>query len=80
MGMLELTGRVKMDNNFEYIFSYFSSVDGKKNIYIYHQIEAKTNNNNNNSIPKFCIMSFNFQQILSEIQLVVVVVVDYLVI
>ena len=31
--MLELTGRVKMDNNFEYIFSYFSSVDGKK-IYI----------------------------------------------
>lgn len=34
MGMLELTGRVKMDNNFEYIFSYFSSVDGKKNIYL----------------------------------------------
>ena len=60
MGMLELTGRVKMDNNFEYIFSHFSSVDGKKNIYIYNQIEAKTNNNNNNSIPKFCIMSFNF--------------------
>ena len=30
--MLELTGRVKMDNNFEYIFSHFSSVDGKKYI------------------------------------------------
>lgn len=30
MGQLELTGRVKMDNNFEYIFSHFSSVDGKK--------------------------------------------------
>ena len=42
MGMLELTGRVKMDNNFEYIFSHFSSVDGKKKYISTIKLKQKT--------------------------------------